>query len=254
MINLKKQEENGQLQEYMLALDDPRKKEVIDLGNDLFPNSKKRELETQMGELIEKQKIAATLESLKGKYKTVFSANEIKQECIKYNLEFSTASAFEGDFDYEYIEKIQKFINDNELVMSKNDIKYNFCILTSSSNKKNPLIFYRHDERGAFYYVMIDGDKDYINPLNYFLGVRNKSKNSLILTDLFVTLLVLNVIAVFIFLFAHMPLDLTGSLCVFAVTLLISFFTTMPRVESLKEYEFNYYKYNELGHLLNQKR
>ena len=225
MITLKTEQQDDSLKEYMLILDDPRKKDLVDLGNNLFPNSKKRELETQRGVLIEKQKVANVLESLRGKYKTVFSAEEIKQECLEYGLDISTAANYQGDFDYDYIEKIQKFINENNLQLQTNDIKYSFCILTSTFNKKNPLIFYRHDERGAFYYVMIDGDKNYVNPINYFLGWADLNKGNQASARWLTAFTILGILfnlAGFIFSF---PITLQVALVFIGVAIFVSLFT-----------------------------
>lgn len=170
MIELKEKKDE-ELQEYILALESPEKKRIIDIGNAIFPNSEKRELETKLGEKIQKEKIILTLTKLKEKYKHVFTLEEIKQEVIKFGLNFTSTRNYKGNYDYEYITKIKDFLDANNTTILDNDLQYHFFILDSATTKKNPLIFYKHREtKQDVYFVMIDGDKNYVNPINWLKG------------------------------------------------------------------------------------
>jgi len=250
MIELKNQE-NKKLVEYQLALDDPNKKKDIDFGNNLFPNSQKRELETLRGIEIEKKNVQATLVTLKEKYKHIFTANEIKEECLEYNLRFIQAGRYEGDFDYEYIKKIREFYEQNNLGTSANDLKYNFYILTSTFNTENPLIFYKHDERGVNYFVMIDGDKNYVNLLNWVLGIKYSNEVPNAIINMMVAMVIFNLITCVFCLLGGVNFPIGGHLLTVLLTFVASWIV-IP-ASGLKNHEENERILADQNHILNQR-
>lgn len=192
----KESKEVEKLLEHQKLLSDPSKQKIVDLGNGIFPNSKKAELENELGRFLEKQKVETTIVGLKENYKHVFTGAEICQERHQYNLKFEKSVEYQGDFDYTYIERIQTFLDKNSLEINKFDLDTKFYILTHSK-VKNPLIFYKHVENNKNYYVLIDGDLSYKNLFNWIMGYINSTELSF-LTFLF---LILSSIASFIFSF-----------------------------------------------------
>ncbi len=178
-MELVKSSKDEKVEEHILMLNDPTKKELIDFGNELFPNSAKRQLETLVGEKIEKDRIQTTIKSLSKKYKYVFTEREIYEECLEYNLTFKETSKYNEDFDYFYIEKIKKFIEENDLLVSREELRYNFMVLTKTFGNNNPLIFYKHKEAGTTYYILIEGDLSYKSLFNWFSGYLFSTQNSM---------------------------------------------------------------------------
>lgn len=175
MIEKKETEKDKEVEQLILMLEDPSKKKILDLGRVMFPNSAQKQVEERLGQKIEKEAIEAELEALRKGYKYVFSEEDLIKEIKEYGLNFKCAIHYTGKLDYHYLEAIEAFIVKNAITTQRADYQHKFYTLHSFFNKKNPLLFYKHTQSGGRqdYYVMIEGDKSYVNPLNYLIGFLN---------------------------------------------------------------------------------
>jgi len=180
-IELKKTPLDDKYEGFMLALDNPDKSALIDLTFQLSPNNVNKLLSEKKSLELERAQMSKTF---KGKHK-VFTLEEVKEECLQYNRAFTRASRFEGEYSLELMAKIKAFITEFDL-NNPGNFEYTFYCMGEMDNTadnvkikdcaKDPLFFYRtrNDSGGRDFFILLDGDTNYVTLTNLINGFEQK--------------------------------------------------------------------------------
>lgn len=239
MLKLKETPINKEIEEHILMLENPDKKHFINMKREMCPNNKDAILESKIGEKLEKERVASQLKTLEGKYEQVFTKNDIHKECQMYNLAFIEAKNFTGEMTLHLIERIKKFIDDNEIKLFENDLRYSFFLLATQpytrtknkvfkQNTKDPLVLYKFMEKKEEFFIMIDGNKNYVNFYNRLLGFKNYNKPSCAIFYICLVIILCNLLII--------PFDIPK--WTFLIAIIPAFFIGMFTTDVDK---FNYY-------------
>ena len=176
MISNLKENNDGRVEKLQLLLENPEQKKLLDLANMISPMNQFRRDQTALGEKIVKDK-------LKAKFNVAFKLDEIRRECQRYNLTLLPARKYEGEYSEDYLEKLQAFFTAKQIAISPDDYTTLLYVLAPAKGDcdtakikypcKDPLVFWKMPED---YYVLVDGDRNYINPLNLWLGLKNRNQ------------------------------------------------------------------------------
>ena len=176
MISNLKENNDGRVKKLQLLLENPEQKKLLDLANMISPRNQFRRDQTALGEKIVKDK-------LKEKFNVAFKLDEIHRECLRYNLALMPASKYEGEYSEDYLAKLNAFFNAKKISISQDDYTRLVYVLAPAKGDcdtakvkypcKDPMVFWKMPDD---YYVLIDGDRNYINPLNLWLGLKNRNQ------------------------------------------------------------------------------
>lgn len=176
------------VQETQLLLENPEEKRYVDMMRSLSPDGEFVKNEHLVGLEIERKKIS-------NKYGDTFKESEILAECARYHLHFDRARNYKGSYSINFIKNLKRFIDEKELVLDDHMLKDRIYILAPAQRSdygrlfndklKDPLIFYRETVNDTNYFVVIDGDRSYVNLKNYYLGKKYYSET----TFLFIALI-----------------------------------------------------------------
>lgn len=165
-----------EVKDFQLLLESPREQQLIAFANKISPNNEFSRNMDDLGVHLTKEKYTKD-------YHTTFSKKEIYQECNKYNLGFVSAKNFTGKFSIEFLDRLENFIKEKNIVVNDYELKnklyvlaprtYNLGKVTLKSDLKDPLFFYSIDDD---YFVLLDGSKDYITLYNAWRGFKNKTE------------------------------------------------------------------------------
>lgn len=206
MIELKQKISENELikKEAALLLQSPEDAEAFRAMNIMSPHNKKSELLAKAAEIATKENFSKELfEKYNGTKAKLFTEEEIVKECIKFNMYFGPTKDFKGEFSLGLIKKVNSFLTENKLLLTEDQYRTNVFILAHmefhskksgrakfKTNQKDPLVFFKIQERGEFFYILIDGNKQYKSLLNRAKGYIFYHENNSRLVFAFAVLLV----------------------------------------------------------------
>lgn len=180
-----KENDNFRASNMQKLLENPEEQKLVDLAALISPNNVFEEDKELLGVKIIK-------DDLKSNFNTAFTLDEIYAECRKYNLAFNSSRYYKGEFSISFLKKIQEFIKEKKLAVSPDDYSRCLYILTPSVGDcgkgidadifkeikypvKDPLMFWRVEKNDKPYFILIDGQKNYISLWNLIKGFREYS-------------------------------------------------------------------------------
>ncbi len=195
-----------ELKKLQLLLADPNESQYLDFSRKLSPD----------GQLVKKENELA-IEMVKEKYgeqyNPTYSSAEIRAEMLKYNLAFMKAEYFKGEYSMDFLKKLKLFIEEKKLSVSDYDLKKQIYVLAPDTfedsehfnvdeNCKDPLLFF-NVEKG--YYTLLDGDKNYINPYQRYLGIKRRTSSTNMLLNIVENILAIPTLMFLVGLIIHIP-------------------------------------------------
>jgi hypothetical protein len=177
---LKKNGKDRELNEFQKLLANPDEAKYVNMAKLISPHGKVVQRETDLG-------IKLTKDRLTSKHNPTFTKDEIKAECLKFNMTFVRGIEYKGDWSPELMKKLEAFLaleKNKGLLMAEYDYSRKLYVMAPMDNTnkdtlgavtncKDPLLFI--ETVGEHYYTMIDGEKNYVNLLNRWQGFKNKS-------------------------------------------------------------------------------
>ena len=181
MLSNLNEKSTDRVEQFQKLIGNPEDTALVDFANKISPYNQFSIDSKKLGEKLDKDK-------LKENYNVSFSLSDIHAECRKYNLAFIRSRDYEGEYSKSLLSKLKKFIEEKNLAVSENDLVTQLWILApavSDTDKiktklpcKDPLVFWRTIVNGSEYFILIDGQKNYINPYNLWLGFLNYSERN----------------------------------------------------------------------------
>lgn len=166
---------DDRVEKVQLLLENPEKSKLLNLARTISPNNQFTRDLTAMGVKIKKAELKAT-------YNVAYKLDEIHSECQRYNLAFIKGSRYEGEFTTELLQKLQTFLDVKKIAVVADDLTTCLYFLAPAEPDmeekamkyptKDPLMFWKMPDD---YYVLIDGSKNYVTPLNWYRGLKNNT-------------------------------------------------------------------------------
>lgn len=242
LVNTNK--ETSDFKEMQKLLADPEEKKVIDLIRYLSPDCEFVKKEHEYGIQLEKKQHADEYGLI------VINKADIRKELVKYNLHFYNSTNFTGEYDLDFVKKMNETIVNNRLNKVDGDtFRESLFFISEKENDKslegqnsNPikLALYKLPEKNG-YYAILNKNSDYATMINYYKGIKNYSSFQMrlcFLLETFISLLLL-----YVFFYKADFVSTTGILSVvgmFFISAIISVIRMGLR-ESHKD-EFDHYQ------------
>lgn len=177
---LKKNGKERELNEFQKLLANPDEAKYVKMAKLISPQGKVVQRETDLGIKLTKDKLTAN-------HNPTFTKEEIKAECLKFNMTFVRGRNYKGDWSPELMKKLEAFLaleKNKGLLIADYDYGTKLYVMAPMDNSekstldavttcKDPLLFI--ETVGEHYYTMIDGEKNYVNLFNRWQGFKNQS-------------------------------------------------------------------------------
>jgi len=179
MLSNLNEKSNDRVEKFQKLIGNPEDTALVDFANKISPENQFSIDSKKLGEKLNK-------DELKENYNVSFTLSDIYAECRKYNLAFIRSVNYKGEYSKSLLSKLKTFIEEKKLAVSENDFTSQLWVLApavSDTNEreiklpcKDPLVFWKTTIKGSEYFILIDGQKNYINPYNLWLGFMNYSE------------------------------------------------------------------------------
>lgn len=232
---------NEQLQEidkFQKLLGNAEDTRIVNLIQQLSPNGEMVRRRNEFGMHLERNKLTKEYGI------RCFSEEEILDECRKYDLAIMNSRQYRGDYDLEFIRKIDVMIKESNLNKVDGDSYSNSFFIAGKAKRrvkmddmetfadgKVRMAFYKVP--GENYYAMLTNNSYHINLLSIYRGFRHRSEGNLRFT-MFMENLVVCAALIYWWQHAVGGFGIWGYLGTGVLAIIVSFITMLIRMAAQK--------------------